>query len=53
MGSTLGLADGALAIVVGGNPASLTITVNGVPVRTVGDKTGTVYLIAKGKVTKQ
>ena len=45
--------DGALAIVVGGNPASLTITVNGVPVRTVGDKTGTVYLIAKGKVTKQ
>jgi cytoskeleton protein RodZ len=44
---------GTVAIVVGGNPSSLTLIVNDQPVRTAGDKTGTVYLVANGKVSKQ
>ena len=44
---------GAVAIVVGGNPINLTLTVNDKPVHTSGDKTGTVYLVTNGKVTKQ
>ena len=44
---------GVVAIVVGGNPTNLTLTVNDKPVHTSGDKTGTVYLVTDGKVTKQ
>ena len=47
------IASGTLAIVVGGNPKNLSLTVNDHPVVTAGDKTGTVYLINdKGEVTK-
>jgi cytoskeleton protein RodZ len=43
---------GTLAISVGGNPSNLRITVNDQPVHTSGDKTGTVYVINGGKVSK-
>jgi len=44
---------GTVAIVVGGNPGNLTLTVNDQPVHTAGDKTGTVYLVTNGKVSRQ
>jgi cytoskeleton protein RodZ len=44
---------GTVAIVVGGDPGNLTLTVNDRPVRTAGDKTGTVYLVTDGKVSRQ
>ena len=46
------IASGALAIIVGGDPKNLSLTVNAHPVVTAGDKTGTVYLVNKGEVTK-
>jgi hypothetical protein len=44
---------GKVAIVVGGNPTSLALTVNDKPFHTAGDKTGTVYLVSNGEVTRQ
>lgn len=44
---------GKVAIVIGGNPTNLALTVNDKPFHTAGDKTGTVYLVSGGTVTKQ
>lgn len=44
---------GKVAIVVGGNPTNIALTVNDKPIHTAGDKTGTVYLVSAGTVTKQ
>jgi hypothetical protein len=44
---------GKVAIVVGGNPTNLALTVNDKLFHTAGDKTGTVYLVSNGTVTRQ
>ena len=44
--------DATLYVTIGGDPANITMTVDGTAVPTAGDKSGTVYVIAKGKVTK-
>lgn len=44
---------GALYLTIGGDPAHLTLTVNGKAIRTQGAPSGVSYLIAKGKVTRQ
>jgi cytoskeleton protein RodZ len=44
---------GTVAIVVGGNPTNLKLTVDDQPIRTAGDKTGTVYIVSNGKVSRQ
>lgn len=43
----------ALYIRVGGDPAALALRVNGKKVRTSGDTSGVVYVIRKGRVTRQ
>ena len=45
-------AEGTLYVTIGGDPANVTMTVDGAPVHTAGDRSGTVYVIAKGRVTK-
>ena len=50
--SKLLIVTGTAAIVIGGNPNDISLTVNDQPVQTAGDKTGTVYLVSGGKVTK-
>jgi cytoskeleton protein RodZ len=44
---------GTFIVVLGGDPGSITMIVNGKNERTTGDPSGTVYKITKGKVTRE
>lgn len=44
---------GTFIVVLGGDPGSITMIVNGKRHRTAGDPSGTIYRITKGKVTKE
>jgi cytoskeleton protein RodZ len=44
---------GTFIVVLGGDPSSITMIVNGRHERTAGDPSGTVYRITKGKVTRE
>lgn len=44
---------GTFIVVIGGDPGSITMIVNGKRQSTSGDPSGTVYLITKGRVTRE